>query len=432
MDSDSEGDILGELMSRDEGARRFVANCFLLLSPEELKACRLVSTTWAGFILEDLWKSSWGRRELREKLVTRWKTVDPMNVQLNQGMQSVSSIFSTDAHVFCGFHGKVAVYDLSTGLLVKELTPPDKERPNYSSCSELAGGDGIVAACMHAMTVVTVWSTQPDKMVQLHCFEVLNYHCQDPTCEHGDVAEITVVNRHKVAFLVAHSDWSKASLVVLEMVGDGWVNKTLTCFSSQWDWLDKLKLASDSDWLALLDSSNKKLRLWDGDNVSSPELVLPDCDELSVAGMSVEFPHLIVFFNDNDLNHREALIKVYKMGDSVPSLVKTICFKGISCIDVTAKANKPIIGVHTLDLDGQWYQIILFHMRDLYDREISPEETSRRQINIGGGNRRKRQLIAINTTSIVFVEVERDEQGRELKLLKRKDFWMTNNINMEN
>ena len=90
MDSDSEGDILGELMSRDEGARRFVANCFLLLSPEELKACRLVSTTWAGFILEDLWKSSWGRRELREKLVTRWKTVDPMNVQLNQGMQSIS------------------------------------------------------------------------------------------------------------------------------------------------------------------------------------------------------------------------------------------------------------------------------------------------------------------------------------------------------
>ena len=273
-------------------------------------------------------------------------------------------------------------------------------------------------------------------MKQLHCFEVLNHHCPDPTCKHRVVNHdcgqltITVVNRHKVAFLMTHSDRSKYSMVVLEMVGDGWVNKTLTCFSSQTDWLDKLKLASDSDWLALLDSSNKKLRLWDGDNVSSPELVLPDCDELSVAGMSVEFPHLIVFFND--LNHREALIKVYKMGDSVPSLVKTICFKGIRCIDVTAKANKPIIGVYTLDLDGQWYQIILFHMRDLYDREISPEETSRRQINIGGGNRRKRQLIAINTTSIVFVEVERDEQGRELKLLKRKDFWMTNNINMEN
>ena len=424
MDSDKKVDILGELMSRDEGPCRFVANCFLLLSPEELKACRLVSTTWAGFILEDLWKSSWGRRELREKLVTRWKTVDPMNVQLNQvqGMQSVSSIFSTDAHVFCGFHGKVAVYDLSTGLLVKELTPPDKERPNYSSCSELAGGDGIVAACMHAMTVVTVWSTQPDKMVQLHCFEVLNYHCQDPTCEHGDVAEITVVNRHKVAFLVAHSDWSKASLVVLEMVGDGWVNKTLTCFSSQTDWLDKLKLASDSDWLALLDSSNKKLRLWDGDNVSSPEVVLPGWDGLSLGGMSVEFPHLVVFFRKTN----EVLIKVYQMGDSVPSLVKTILFqrnKRDYCSDVTAMANKTTIGFLTYVNDVS--HIFLYNKRDLYDRRISPEETSRRQINI----RIIREVrAAINTTSIVFAEVERDEVGRALM---RKDFWMTNDINMQ-
>ena len=75
---DFEGDILSQLMLMDVGAQKFVANCFLLLSPEQLKACRLVSTTWAGFILEDLWKSSWGKRELREKLVTRWKTVDPM------------------------------------------------------------------------------------------------------------------------------------------------------------------------------------------------------------------------------------------------------------------------------------------------------------------------------------------------------------------
>ena len=163
MDSDEKVDILGELMSRDEGPCRFVANCFLLLSPEELKACRLVSTTWAGFILEDLWKSSWGRRELTEKLVTRWMTVDPMTVELNKrGMQMlVSSIFSTDAHVFCGFyqHGKIAVYDLSTGLLFKELTP-DKGRPNYIPCTQLAGGDGIVAAAMWE-TVVTVWSTRP-------------------------------------------------------------------------------------------------------------------------------------------------------------------------------------------------------------------------------------------------------------------------------
>ena len=284
-------------------------------------------------------------------------------------------------------------------------------------------------------TVVTVWSTQPDKMEQLHCFETFNNHCPDLTCQHDRVPwiyQITVVNRHKVAVLVTHSDSQKSSLVVLEMVGwpFGWVNKTLTCFSSQSQTRMRLRLASDIDWLALLDISSKKLRLWDGDNVSSPEVVLPECDKLflEVEDMSMEFPHLIVFFNN--VNHREALIKVYKMGDSVPSLVpvKTICFKENYCIDVTVMANKPIFGFATLVNDV--YEIILFHKRDLYDREISPEETSRRQIQLGGGNKKVRApyRAVINTTSIVFAKVERDEQGRELSLLMRKDFWMANDI----
>ena len=241
--------------------------------------------------------------------------------------------------------------------------------------------------------------------------------------------EITVVNRHKVAFLVVtHSVMSKCSLVVLEMVGDGWVNKTLTCFFSS-SRFPRLKLASDIDRLALLDSSNKKLRLWDGDNVSSPEVVLPGCDGLSLGGMSVEFPHLLVFFNN--WNHEEALIKVYTMGDSVPSLVKTILFqrnKRDYCSDVTAMANKTTIGFLTYVKDVS--HIFLFNKRDLYDRRISPEETSRRPINIGGGINRELRA-AINTTSIVFARMERDEQGRELMLLMRNDFWMTNNINME-
>ena len=67
----SKKDILGELISIGD-PHRFVAKCYLYLSPEELKACRLVSTTWNEFILKDLWKEgTWGKGELRKKLI--WK-----------------------------------------------------------------------------------------------------------------------------------------------------------------------------------------------------------------------------------------------------------------------------------------------------------------------------------------------------------------------
>ena len=63
MDMDMERmDILGELMSKGDGAGdSFVAKCYLYLSPEELKACRLVSRTWNEFIQEYLWKDTWGK-----------------------------------------------------------------------------------------------------------------------------------------------------------------------------------------------------------------------------------------------------------------------------------------------------------------------------------------------------------------------------------
>ena len=79
------------------------------------------------------------------------------------------------------------------------------------------------------------------------------------------------------------------------------------------------------------------------------------------------------------------------------------------------------------------YQITLVDKKEFFNRAIPPEETSRRPINIRGGNRRiNRELRAvINNTSLIFARMERDELGREPWLLMRKDFWMTNDINME-
>ena len=66
-----EMDILGELISQDD-PHRFVASCYLYLSPEELKNCRLVCRTWNKFILNDLWREgTWGKEQLRKKLALR-------------------------------------------------------------------------------------------------------------------------------------------------------------------------------------------------------------------------------------------------------------------------------------------------------------------------------------------------------------------------
>ena len=61
-----------DLLLLDAGLRKFVANCFLLLNPEEIKACRLVCKEWNEFIImADVWKSKSGRERLGQKLVQR-------------------------------------------------------------------------------------------------------------------------------------------------------------------------------------------------------------------------------------------------------------------------------------------------------------------------------------------------------------------------
>ena len=336
------------MMLSDDGRKRFVATCFLFLSPEELKACRLVSKTWNEFIQENLWKSSWGRGELRNKLSARWKTVDPMTVELSRGMQKVFSIFCTDTHVFCGFreHAKVAVYNLSTTELVKEMTPGDVglgdafTDADHSWGTVLAGGDGIVTVKWGK--VLTVWSTKPDKMEQLGvCWDARNYRCPEATCQAVGYMphSIRVVNRHKAAFLVCHGQ-CKQSLVVLQLVDSTWVDKTLACVDrALWE------IASDSDWLAVVDIKSKILRLWDGDR-SLPEVSLPGCDGLpDVAAMSMDFPHCSVFFPTG--NPRGMLIKVIKLRDSVPCLIKTVRFDNSAQLNSSVRLieNKSFIAL---------------------------------------------------------------------------------------
>ena len=161
MDSEN-FDFLGELMSnQDDGFRKIPVRIFLLLSPGELKACRGVCHKWDEFI-KGMWRSIQGQKELTKKLENRWKTADPTDVaELRLELQEVYSIFTDDTHIFCGFNrrGNVAVYNLASGVLVKELAiqlTPGEVRPDRDPYTRLVGGDGILAAVMWGQVLHSV------------------------------------------------------------------------------------------------------------------------------------------------------------------------------------------------------------------------------------------------------------------------------------
>ena len=74
MDPEEEIWIVRELLLLDLGFHKFLANCFLLLDPAEIKACRLVCKEWNVFIMNNLWRPGTpGRKKLCQKLEHRWK-----------------------------------------------------------------------------------------------------------------------------------------------------------------------------------------------------------------------------------------------------------------------------------------------------------------------------------------------------------------------
>ena len=253
---------MSQLMLLDVGARKFVADCFLLLQPEELKACRLVSTTWDQFILKEVWESPSGRKKLREKLVDMWKTAEPLTEELDQPRQGVYSFFCDDRHVFSGqMDGKVGVYKLSDDQWVADLTPGEVG-PNNNSPNLLAGGDGVLASVAWS-SIVTVWSTNTSPMEQLHCFSTDSFHILDASTNFQQlpnnfptrVENVQVIDRSKIAILVKHSHqcWPfVASLVVMKKGERIWEIQNLACFTQVHPFVNNL-LSSDSDWLAFMD-----------------------------------------------------------------------------------------------------------------------------------------------------------------------------------
>ena len=179
---ETEYDFVSALLRIGEGGIDFFASCLLYFDPEELKACRLVNRAWDEFIRREVWGRKWKRLLLKEKLLQRWKDVDPaaeefgpVRMMLDPDLVSkeVSSIFCNNYHVFCVLPcGKVGVYCLTTGFWVRDLVPGEADEAPHET--RLAGSDLVVAAVVWGINKITVWSSKKE-MEQLFCLYVNNF-----------------------------------------------------------------------------------------------------------------------------------------------------------------------------------------------------------------------------------------------------------------
>ena len=133
---ETEYDLVSAVLRIGEGGINFFASCLLYLDPNELKTCRLVNRDWEKFIRKEVWGNKRRRLLMKEKLLQRWKNVDPaaeefgpVRMMLDPDLvnKGVDSIFCNNSYVFCGLPcGKVGVYCLITQSprpVVKQYTP---------------------------------------------------------------------------------------------------------------------------------------------------------------------------------------------------------------------------------------------------------------------------------------------------------------------
>ena len=135
--------FVGQMMQMDEGAVRFVMNFFLLLDPEDLKACRLVSKQWNEFIKREVWRNQYGKKRLTHKLLQRWMAGNPKEeVFFSQEVNfenQIEDIVCDEEYVYCADKtGKVRMFRLSDGVMERELNPGPEEESLYDFHCKMA------------------------------------------------------------------------------------------------------------------------------------------------------------------------------------------------------------------------------------------------------------------------------------------------------
>ena len=232
----------------------------------------------------------------------------------------------------------------------------------------------------------------------------------------------------------------KVSLVVLEKGDCTWDTKVLGCWETRSPWA--IRLASDGDWLAVLERN--KVKLWHGSE-SGQEIVFPEPDYGCIALVSTfqESLHLILGKKTYGVEGRFEEIMVYKMEDAVPCLVKSIKLDGILC---RLFANQFCLGFWVAD--GQGVSTVhQFMKQELIAAEISPDETERREIRVEGAGMKvvphaflfceaatndASNWVSMNSTCYVAAARRHNptasRENPPMDDLWKTDLWMSNNI----
>ena len=408
------------------GEGDFFVSCLLHLSPEDLKACRLVNKTWNRAIKERVWGNRKARKLLEEKLAHRWKTTNPETLQMVTVPQRVEAIFCNNTHVFCGmFRGKVKVYSLTDGQWVRDLESGEENLGVEGIC----GGESIVVALLRGgVDVVTIWSSK-EEMGRVHSFDADNHD----GLEDGWVGEVKVTG-NKAVLLLVDDIGSIRQLVVLQEGEHNWENKILDLepFSTP-RWGD---LAVDKDWWAVTvkDVSRPgilKVKLWK-EELFRQDIDLPGVSAGDVRDVVLESPFFVVGGTSRSGGRNTGFIKVFQLGadnlmedlNSAASLLKTLQFPGFKVYKLLC--TQLVWGCLMVAQDNHESYLVLFEKTALLDTATPPEQTLRNRIHLGTTHY---NLVDMNTTSLVFDQNQpgTPEGGGQVHLCK-KDFWMSNAI----
>ena len=178
-------DLLSKLVGHIDG-RRCLESALLLLNPDDLKTCRLVSSTMNEFIVDELWGTKGGREKLRQKLVERWRKGEARMEMIGKAKDELESIFCSNQFVFCGLENRlgqrndISMHGLPSGNWIKDLKLAP--RPNlvlddhWSHSTEVVGSKDLLAAVLWER-IVSFWEVKDGEMVQLEPLDLGNLRC---------------------------------------------------------------------------------------------------------------------------------------------------------------------------------------------------------------------------------------------------------------
>ena len=426
-------DFVSKLLTIRQGwGRNFFVSCLLFLSPEDLKACRLVNTTWDEVIKGGLWGNKSARKRLEEKLGERWKSANPEAVKLGSVPERVQDIFCNNKHIFCGIDGgKVKVYTVTDGQWLRDLESSVEDLMDLN-IGRICGDESIMAARLEGRAV-TVWSIK-EEMGRVYFFDVRNYNGM----ERSYVEDVKVSGNYVIVLLSGRDSKHPGSTYQLVVLHEGeqhtWENKILESFSTP-GWA---KLAVDKDWWAIVGKERNrrdilKVKFW------KEGLFRRDIDLLGVSAdyeityVAMVSPFLIVGVQDWSVGSETFLIKVFELAsdklmeepDTSAPLIKTVHFPGFTAGKFLYIGL--VFGCLLLPFDENHEpSLVVFEKTALLDSATLPEQTE--------GNRiplllHHSPVFGMNTTSIFFIQRPAlGTEDRARNFLCEKDFWMCGNI----